>query len=155
MKTNRLASLLLLVILAPGVSLASGEAPMELRWDQLAPVIEGRQVEITIQNGEHKNGMVLCVLVDSLDLKKGKAVEHLPRTSIATLVVINEKRKWRWIGAVLGYSAVAAPISARSKFGGEALQGPPILGVLACGVLGYYVGREADRKQTTIKILPN
>ena len=146
---------LLLLILAPGALLASEKTPMKLNWDQLAPVLEGREVEIRLQTGEQITGEVCRVLPGSLGLKKKQTITQVPRTSIMTLKVIKETKKWRWIGAVVGYSAVAAPVSASSKFGGEALQGAPTLAVFASAILGYHLGRSKDRRRTTIEILPD
>lgn len=153
MKAARRRILLMLLISTPGVSLALEEAQMELRWDQLAPIIEGHEVEIIMQDGKHVVGNVSCVLPDFLVLKTDRTMKHVQRPSIATLRFVKSGRKWRWIGAAAGFYAVGVPIAAGSKFGGEALQGNPA--PYAGAIAGYLIGRAADRRKVTIKILPD
>ena len=157
MKTARshLALLPLILILVPTDSAARTKSHMGLRWDQIAQVVEGHEVEITTTSGTRLKGTASGVLADSLVVKRGKTSEHVPRSTVVSLVLTRSTRRWRWIGAIAGYTAVAAPVSSRSKFGGEALQGAIGLAALATATLGYALGREADRRRTLITILPD
>jgi hypothetical protein len=144
----------LLFTYLPGSIPASEKKPLELRWDQLGPVIETHWVQVSLDDGRKIDGRVSSVLAGAMVLKTGSGMEHIPRTSIVGLSVAGSGKKWRLIGAAIGFYAVATSISAGSKYGGEALQGPPALAAYAGGIAGYFIGRSSDRRFREIRILP-
>jgi hypothetical protein len=134
--------------------LPASEKVLELRWEQLGPVIEEHRVQVTLDDGRKLEGKVSIVLADDFILRTGNAVERVARSSIVNLRLADPGKKWRWIGAVIGFYSVAVPIAAGSKYGPEALQGSPILAACVGGISGYFAGRSADRRFREIRILP-
>ena len=141
--------------------------PLELKWNELAPLISGHVVQVTLPAGETVRGEVVAVRDDSLvvDVRgssDSKAYPHgsgsVPRSSVTLIRVERTRGSWgRSIGTTLGvitglsvggYAAVATSDSA-----GKAI--PVFLLVAgAISVGGYYLGRTADRKVTIIRIAP-
>ena len=139
--------------------------PLELRWNELAPLIVGRQVELTLAEGRKLKAEAVTVRDDALvvDVKKAsgpykKGNGVIPRGSLTLIKLVQTRGSWgRTLGTVVGvltgltvggYAAATATNSASAGI-------PLFLAVSAAGTLaGYYAGREIDRRVTTIRVVP-
>jgi len=161
---NRIALPLALMLLSQTGSLAESK-PMELKWNELAPLIVGHRVEVILTEGPKVKGEIIAVREDALVLdvtsrakgyEKGNA--SLPRSSISLVKVERTRGSWgRTMGTVVGVmsgvvlgSYVAAKTS--GPFGAVV---PVFLGTAsAVSIAGYFTGREIDRRATWIRVLP-
>jgi hypothetical protein len=94
------------------------------------------------------------------DRKAQPKGEHvIPRQSISTLSATHYGKKWRLTGALAGPAAVFAGVAANAPSGLEGtlvIAIPVIAAVGAVGAAfgGYYIGKRADKRVTTIRIAP-
>jgi hypothetical protein len=158
--------LLLLPLLVGQASAFAASAPLELRWNELSPLIAGHTVEIALPAATLK-GEVVSVREDSLvlDLKKssdpkaypkGNAV--IPRTSL-TLLKLEKSggAGWRTMGTVLGVLAgVVLGGYLAAKTANDVGPGIAVFLATASGIsiAGYAAGRSAGRKTSMIRIVP-
>jgi hypothetical protein len=100
----------MLLSLGSGTAFAADE--VALRWGELRPVIEGRQLSISLQDGATVNGKFTGQTADSLSInvsktsdpaKHSKGVTTLNRSELARIVV-KRHRGWkaRTIGLIAG-----------------------------------------------------
>jgi hypothetical protein len=160
-------TLLLLPLLVVQSSAFAASAPLELKWNELAPLIAGHTVEVTLPAGATLKGEVASVREDALvlDVKKtsdskaypkGNAV--IPRASVTLLKL--EKgggSGWRTMGTVVGVlSGVVLGGYIAAKTANDA--GPAVAIFLvtasAISIAGYAIGRSAGKKTTLIRIVP-
>ena len=145
---------------------ASGN-PVQLKWNELAPQVSGKVVDLTVPGGAKLRGEVVTIREDTmvLDVKrssdqkafpKGNAV--VPRASISTLIVSNERGKWgrrtaTTVGVVVGLAAGGyAAAKSNTSAGGAVTILAAITGAVIVG--SYYIGRGLDSKKTEIRIVP-
>jgi hypothetical protein len=166
--TSRTPVILLLVpLLVVQSSAFAASTPLELKWNELAPLVAGHTVEVTLPAGATVKGEVVSVRDESLVLDltktsdpkaypKGNAV--IPRASVTLLKL--EKgggSGWRTMGTVVGVLAgVVLGGYIAAKTANDVGPGIAIFLVTASGisVAGYAVGRSADKKTTMIRIVP-
>jgi hypothetical protein len=161
---NRIALPLALMLLCQTGSLAESK-PMELRWNELAPLIVGHRVEVILTEGPKVRGEIIAVREDALVLdvtsrvkgyEKGNA--SLPRTSISLVKVERTRGSWgRTMGTVVGVmSGVVLGSYVVAKTSGPFGAAVPVfLGTAsAVSIAGYFTGREIDRRATLIRVMP-
>ncbi|MCX6627733.1 MAG: hypothetical protein NTW28_08905, partial [Candidatus Solibacter sp.] len=158
----------LLFLFAPA---ASADSSQRLTWEEL-PTLVGKRVSIPLYDGGAVAGKVREVQADALLIQVSKSSNPLaypkgpmrvPRATLHVLDLHGKGHRYRVIGTALGFAAGAAcglgvaigvqggPFSdGRGTAGGAAL-----VGVMA-GVTtaGYAVGNAADRRTTTVRIIP-
>ena len=143
---------------------------IELRWDELSPLVVGREVEISLPDGVELKGELVSVRSDSLaiDVTKTsntdrypKGQRSIPRSSVSTLGFRRARTiRWRVVGTSAGVvGGIFAGAGVGTGFcqyscGAGAVWGGIAAGV-GVGVLGNYLGRRADTQRTTIKIIPD
>ena len=151
--------------------LRAGADPRELslRWTELESAVAGKQVRILLPNGARIEGRVAAVEVEGLRTRitktsvrslqaKGEAV--LPRASVLVLQVVTHGVGWRILGTAIGPLLVgAAGASVAARGAGTVNDLPKYIGygaaaVAGTGIGGYYLGKRAGRKITTIRIVP-
>jgi hypothetical protein len=141
--------------------------PLELKWTELAPIIQGRRVELVLKQGSKIKGEAVVVREDSLvmDVKKvsgGKTYQKgnaaIPRTAISLIKLEKTRGNWgRNLGATIG---LLTGISVGGYVAGTATDsasaGIPLFLVMASAVTlaGYYAGRGLDARVTLIRIVP-
>jgi hypothetical protein len=141
--------------------------PLELKWNELAPLISGHVVQITLPAGVTVRGEVVAVRDDSLVIDVRKASDSkeypsgngsVPRSAVSLIRVERTRGSWgRSIGTTLGVltglSVGGYAAAATSDSAGKAI---PVFLVIAgaISVGGYYLGRSADRKVTVIRVVP-
>jgi hypothetical protein len=150
--------------------LRAGADPRELslRWTELDSAVAGEQVRILLPSGARIEGKVAAVEVEGLRARitktsdrrleaKGEVV--LPRASVSVLQVVTHGVGWRILGTAIGPILVgAAGASVAARGAGTVNDLPKYVGfgaaaVVGTGIGGYYLGKRAGRKITTIRIV--
>lgn len=157
-----------MAIMLAGQSTAKAESgPIELKWSELSSHIQGHDIEIVLPDATSLTGEVETVREDALVLNvkktsnskahpKGNAV--IPRASVSGLSLKESRGKWgRSIGVTLGtltgvsLGGYVAAANARSAAAGLST----FLAISGAGTLtGYLVGRSADRREKSIRVVP-
>jgi hypothetical protein len=161
----------LLVALAgahtPLAAQGSGAKPIELKWDELAPMIRGQKVDVTLADSATVHGEAVAVREDTLVLNVAGSSNpqtypngngSIPRGAILLVQVERSRGSGgKALGTVVGVITgvvVGGYVSATTA--DSAAVGIPLFVGLASGitVAGYQVGKRMDRQVTTIKIIP-
>lgn len=155
MKTTLRFILLLALVLTGQQAVLADSKPLEMRWNELAPLISGQRVEVILNDGAKVKGEVITVRDQELllDAKGNRTVAR------ASVVQINlERRRGAWgrsLGTVLGVlTGMTLGGFAASHTNSVGVAIPTFLGVT--GVVttgGYYLGRSIDRRITRIRIV--
>jgi hypothetical protein len=165
-KNSSTAVLIACLLIAQQSGVAAGK-PLELKWNELSPLIAGRIVELVVPGGATVRGEVAAVREDALVLDvrqssdakaypKGNAA--IPRTSVMLLQVQRERGKWgRSIGTTLGVitglglGGYTAAKTADSAGAGVAI----VVAIAGAGAVGgYFAGTALDHKTTEIRVIP-
>ncbi|MBK5292299.1 MAG: hypothetical protein JJE04_11550 [Acidobacteriia bacterium] len=160
----RALSLFAACLLAPANTWGA-EKPLELKWGELAAIVSGHMVEVTVNEGKVK-GEAIAIRDDTLVVNvsktsapgysKGSAV--IPKNAITLIKVQRERSTWgRTLGTVVGVVAglgVGGYTAAHVDSGGGGVVAVLVAVTSGIAVLGYYAGKQLDRRQTTIRILP-
>ncbi len=140
--------------------------PLELKWGELAPTVQGHPVELTLTGGTKVTGDVAAIRDDAmvLDVKKTsdaraypKGNASIPRSSIQ-LVKLKRSAAWgKTLGTTLGVlSGVVIGGYVAGTTQNDVGPGVAVFLVIAgaMSVGGYLLGRGADQRTTTIRIVP-
>ena len=165
--TSRCCVAVCVVFCLVGTMAQAESKPLELRWNELAPLISGHVVNLTLSAGGSVRGEVAAVRDDSLviDVRNSsdskaypKGSGSVPRSSITLIKAERTHGSWgRSIGTTLGVltglgvGGQVAVNSADSAGAGIAIF-LVVAGAISVG--GYFLGRSLDRKVTTIRIVP-
>jgi len=140
--------------------------PLELKWNELAPTVQGHVVELTLSGGTKVTGEVAAIREDAmvLDVKKttdakaySKGNGAIPRASIQ-LVKLKRSGAWgKTLGTTLGVLSgvvVGGYVAARTQ--NDVGPGVAVFLVIASAmsVGGYFLGKNADQRSTTIRVVP-
>jgi hypothetical protein len=145
----------------------SRAAGFQARWNELAPLLEGRELSIPLPGGAVVTGELLNVRADSLNLdirkvsgrtdyRKGPA--SIPRASVVTIRATQSNGAWgRRMGVLIGQ--IAGLIA-----GGELVahvatserSGVPTFAAVDVGatVAGYFLGKSRDKRELEIAVVP-
>ena len=158
---GELAALMLMVA---GNS-AAAPIPLELRWNELAPLISGRVVRLTAPGGATIQGGIAAIREDVLVMDVSKTSDskafpkgnaNIPRASVSMLEV-QRLRFGPRLGMSLG-SAAALPaglaVARHNSLSPGAAAG--VLGAFSgAGMVGgYFIGSALDRGITQIRVIP-
>lgn len=155
-------------VVAPmGTPRTADSRPVELRWNELAPMIQGQRVTVTLAGGQTVAGTAVTVRDDALvmDVKESSDRRTYPNGSgtfpRATISRITLQRtrgsSGRTLGTVIGVlTGVVVGGYVAETTTDSAGTGIPLFLGLASGttIAGYYVGRELDREVTEIRVVP-
>ncbi|HLK67187.1 MAG TPA: hypothetical protein VKU19_27320 [Bryobacteraceae bacterium] len=149
---------------------AMGASPKQVTWQQL-PMVIGKTVSIAVAGGVVISGKATAVEPDALvvNVKSttdgtlyAKGQTRVPRATLHTLELRTKGKKFRVIGTALGAGAglVGGAVAAfeiggilDNHNGGKAAAA--FVGITAGATLaGYLVGNVADKRSTTIEIVP-
>ena len=161
------ARFLIALLMAQGIGLAETK-PLEARWTELAPMVNGHSVTLTLRDGMQVKGEVIAVREDELQLNVSRAVKGydkgsrgIPRSDVGSLDV---KRKQgiggRALGTAVGTLGGMGPgawVDARNNVLKTSLgrDAGAFIGIAAGGaVAGYLAGMAIDTRVTHIRIVP-
>jgi hypothetical protein len=162
---NCAATLACALCFAPAVQASASQ--LELKWNELGPVIAGHQVKLVLPGGAEIQGEAIAVREDTLllNVKKTsdrksypKGQDAIPRASVTTLQIETIRGSGgRTIGVIVG--ALGGLILGGDLVAHTAHSEPAaissFLGISAgSAIAGYYAGKASDRRVTTVKILP-
>jgi hypothetical protein len=170
MKSILLAALIVGLLVA-GVPVSaqgkSGGKPLELKWDELAPMIRGQRVEITLADSTTVNGEAIAVRDDTvvLDVSGSSNPQtypngngSIPRGAVVLVQVERSRNSGaKTLGTVVG---VLAGVVVGGYVSGTMTEsagvGIPVFLGLASGItiVGYQAGKQMDRQVTSIRIVP-
>ena len=141
--------------------------PVRLRWNELAPLIQKKRVDVTLTDGTTVRGEAITVRDDALVMDVAgssnarvypKGNGPIPRTSVALIRLERMRGSWgRNLGTTIGLlSGLMIGGYVTAQVANSAGTGIPLFLVFASGVTmtGYYAGKSLDRKVTTIRIVP-
>ncbi len=161
------AAILVALLLASQTGGRAESKPLELKWGELAPMIVGHSVELTLSEGGKVKGEAVVVREDALVMEvKGSSGEKIfakgsgsiPRGSISLIKLERARGSWgRSLGTVIGVLAgvVVGAVVAYTSTDSTATGTTVFLGVAtATAIGGYYAGRGIDRRITLIKVVP-
>ena len=139
------------------VAVSAGDRTLQLKWNQLAPLLTGEKAVLQLTGGERVNGRVASVQPDGLVLKRHD--QPIARTSIRELRLVHMRARGRIIGTVSGVFgglAIAGGIASTHLFsGGNGVNALIVLAVVGLPVAGYFIGKAGDRQETLIQLLPD
>ena len=140
--------------------------PLEMKWGELAPMLTGHHVTVTLSDGTAVKGEAVAVREDAMLLDVSSAVKgypkgsgSIPHNSITLIDLQRTKGSWgRTLGTVIGVVggiALGAYVDSKNvlnKSPGD-IAGT-FVGITAGGaVTGYFVGRGIDKRVTHIRIV--
>ncbi len=140
--------------------------PLELKWNELAPTIQGHAVELTLSGGTRVTGDVAAIRDEAmvLDVKKTTDAKAYPRGNAAiprsSIQLVKLKRSGAWgktLGTTLGVlSGVVVGGYVAGTTQNDVGPGVAVFLVIASAmsVGGYFLGRSADQRSTTIRVVP-
>lgn len=159
------ATLVCALWFAPAVLASANQ--LELKWNELGPVIAGHQVKLVLPGGAEIQGEAIAVREDTLLLNVKKTSDHrsyprgqnaIPRASVTTLQFeIIRGSGGRTIGVIvgaLGGLILGGDLVAHTAHS-EAAAISSFFGIsTVSAIAGYYAGKTSDRRVTTVRILP-
>jgi hypothetical protein len=140
--------------------------PLELKWNELAPTIQGHAVELTLSGGTRVTGDVAAIRDEAmvLDVKKTTDAKAYPKGNAAiprsSIQLVKLKRSGAWgktLGTTLGVlSGVVVGGYVAGTTQNDVGPGVAVFLVIASAmsVGGYFLGRSADQRSTTIRVVP-
>ena len=161
-------SWLLMALLALGFQrLEAATGAAEIRWNELAALIVGRNVSIPLAGGAVVKGEALSVRDDSLmlDIRKTTGPGRYPTGQVRIpRVFVTEVRVaerggsgGRILGSVVGALTgvvAGAEIAVHGTHSEAAGVSTFTAAAVACVVGGYYAGRSADRHVRRLRVAP-
>jgi hypothetical protein len=161
------AVLLIALLMVPGIGLAQAKA-LEVGWNELAPMVNGHAVTLTLTDGMQVKGKAVAVREDALLLNVSSPVPgyekgngSVPRGSVIAIDVKRERgiggRALGTVVGTLGGMGLGAWVDARNNVLRHTL-GEDVgtfIGIAAGGaVAGYFAGVAIDHKVTHIRVVP-
>lgn len=168
--TVKARALFLLAVWCSGqTTLSAASSPLELKWTELAPMITTHTVELTLRDGGSVSGEAIAVREDTLllDVTKSSGTPQskqyangnatIPRSAITLIALQRSRGAWgRTVGTTLGVIiglGIGGDAAYHTDSGGKAVA--VLLGVgSGIALVGYYTGRQLDKRTTRIKITP-
>lgn len=151
------------VVLVWAAPLQAG-APREVsvRWEELAPLVEKREIETVLANGVHIRGRVEQVLAEALvvNVKRTSDPNLVPKghTRVARELVSELTVRWkqgpaRAVLAVAGWFGLPFLIFASGAASPEELRTAGSLAVASAGAaIGYVMGSDLDARCLRVRV---
>ncbi len=139
-------------------------APQEVtvRWEELAPLVEKRQIETVLANGVHIRGRVEQVLPQALvvEVKRTSDPNVVPkgrtrvaRESVSVLTVRWKRGPARALLAVAGWFGFPLILAASGVASPEELRTGGWLAAASAGAaIGYLIGSDVDAQYLSVRI---
>ncbi len=149
------------------VTAAARERPLvEASWEELPPLLEGREIETVLLDGVRIKGRVLKVAADSIEMRVSKSSDptqprgerRIRRELFGLIGVKLRKGPARALltaaGIVGPWAILAAKYHAGLPEGGGARWVFAAYGLpIALGVIGYHLGARLDDKSFDVKVI--
>ena len=157
------------ILLCSGASSEARDKKVPLRWDDLAPYVNGKKMSAVLADGTRVEGRAISVEPDGLAVMVARSSDKarfqgkslLPRSSLSTIRTGHTGWKWKVIGPIAGFfglGTLGAFLGDRADPDGFIISNGAAIGILAgvaIGVTaGVLIGRWADHHYTTIEIVP-
>ena len=140
--------------------------PLELKWTELASMINGHRVEIALTGNATVGGEAVSVRQDTLLLDVARSSDPkrystgnaaIRRDDIELIKLQRTRGSWgRTLGTVIGVVGglgTGGYAATRSDSGGAAVA--VVVSVTSAAAIGgYYAGRSLDQRVTLIRIVP-
>ncbi|MCL4850733.1 MAG: hypothetical protein KJZ78_05050 [Bryobacteraceae bacterium] len=162
--SGSMLALLISVFLSMPQVLAAREREVRIPWEELAPLVEGRDVETVLTNGVYVRGRVQKVLFRELEVRvKGtsdaavipKGETRIPRELLVSLTVKSRKGPARVLlppAMVFGVSLILSRFTSIEDHVSSAVWYPIAIGT---GIAGYLLGRRVDTQHLRIIVAPD
>lgn len=155
-----------LLCLSAGLLRAGGPPETKAKWSDLAPLVNGRKVAMTLPAGTHIEGKVASVEPEGLRMRVSKTSDRravpkgetiVPRASVSVLQITEYNKKGRILCSLGAMGAGGAIVAAQNidVYEGAALIAVPAVeaaGIAGLGVAGYFIGKRIDRHITYIRV---
>ncbi|HEU0141473.1 MAG TPA: hypothetical protein VFQ79_17250 [Bryobacteraceae bacterium] len=160
------ASMLVLLIgvfLSMPQVLAAREREVRVPWEELAPLVEGRDVETVLTNGVYVRGRAQKVLHRELEVRVKRTSDaavipkgetRIPRELLGALTVKSRKGPARVLlppAMVFGVSLTLSRFTSIEDHVSSAVWYPIAIGT---GIAGYLLGRRLDTQSMRIIVTP-
>ena len=142
--------------------------PMKAKWSELNGMIGGQKLSLRIAKGTAIEGTVLRVepaflvvtVTKTADRKFiAKGQQSIARESVASLKVIRTGNAGRRIGVLVGAGMIgtAGIMATQARGSLELAVASFLLGIagIATTVVGYFMGRAADRHEIEVLLIPD
>lgn len=141
------------------------EERLQLKWDELGPVVQGHKILTILNDGSEVQGRVTAVESQAIQVEISKpsngyrrGLNSIPRSKISVLRMEVTSGSWRALGTAIGGGAGAAagvPLYMVFENEGNSGSGAGFAAAFigAGATVGYFLGREADRKALVIVIV--
>jgi hypothetical protein len=161
--------------LNPNIVLAAPASQLALRWNELQPVLMGRQISVQLTDGATVEGRYSSLQADALSMevsktsdpaKHPKGAASLARPEVAQIAVMRHRGwKGRTIGLIAGGAIAATVVGVlnaivNNESGAWSSTGAGIAAAVIGGVIGigYLIGWLADnagsRPELVVRIIP-
>jgi hypothetical protein len=151
------------LLLITAVLLPAARRPLVLEWEQTTAAFSNRRVLVAFHSGARIEGHWFGVTPDTftIDLQRshGKnaptpGVHSFPRSSIARLRIQEKRIRGRVWGVTAGYAGGAAARLKLEDSGARDNDNVANLVMCASLIIGFTIGRLADRRTTDVEIRP-
>jgi hypothetical protein len=142
----------------------------EMHWSDLTPFIGDHSVALTLPDGARIEGRVIAVEPQTLviDVRKtsnpqahAKGRQSIPRDQAKSVVVNRPTIRWRVVGTSVGAVAgfpigLVAAVKEEGIFSkGNGYTAVFIAAIAGLATAGFLIGWAADRRKTTVTIIPD
>lgn len=164
---NKAGAILTAFVLAVQVLPGADQREIAISWSRLSHTIEHRQVRMALPNGIRIEGKVVAVEPAQLRLDITRTTDArvqprgqtlVPRSAVSVLELAAYGHLWRIVGTIAGPLLVAAAAGGVVRHTGVENLGSAVglaaAGMAGSGIGGYYLGKRADRRIVTLRIVP-
>src|SRR5262245_58337656 len=158
-RTSHLA-LLIVLLVAFSSQLAAESIKLMLRWEQLAPMVAGKKIELYLSDGTLLRGTALAVRSDTFvmdventsnKVRYAKGQAEIPRPEVSSVNLIQRTIRWRLLATpAIGLAGAALGGAATN---GHNREGVPLITIPASIAAGYFLGKHMDKHVTKITIV--
>ena len=169
MKNNLRNWVGLLAVICWLVPTTAFAAELEVKWDELSPLVVGHHVKIVLPEGSIVSGEATAIRGDvlAMDIQKSSDVKDhplgmtkIPRSSITTIQVTETRGSGgRILGTIVGLvlgSVAGGEIVVHTNTGNNegAAVGTFTAVTVGATVGGYFAGKAGDQRTRIIRIVP-
>jgi hypothetical protein len=137
---------------------------LRVSWLDLPAFTNGKTIALVLPDGSNLQGKVIGAEASQLIFKVSKTSNvqsypkgnvTIPRASVRSFSMNRSGALWKAVGSVIGLGAglaVAVPVNAYSHNEGDGAPLAVALIIIVPVVLGFLIGRSADKKTVTVTL---